>query len=248
MNIAIIPARYHSTRLIGKPLLEIGGIPMIIRVCRQVALSKIEKIIVATDDKRIIDIVINNGFDAIKTQNTHTSGTERCGEVSQILQLKEKDIVINIQGDEPFIAPESIDLLIDYYNKNNAHNIATLIQTSTNKEHVQNPNRIKVVLNQQNQALYFSRQAIPFHRNNNSANFPYNIHNGLYAYDVDTLRKIIALPIHALELAEQLEQLRWLANGFVIQCLTTNTEHLLGIDTLEDLKRAEVFITNKERI
>ncbi len=240
--LGIIPARYASTRFPAKPLVRIGGISMIERVYRQAAQAKrLQKVVVATDHEEIAYHVRAFGGQVCMTSPQHTSGTDRCREVLD-LQTEPYDFVINVQGDEPFIAPAQIDLLAHALNDNTQ--LATLIKTITREEDLTNPNVVKVVTDQQGKALYFSRSPIPFLRGATEAwltRHRYNKHIGMYAYRADVLRQVTALLPSALEQAESLEQLRWLENGYVIQTARTELE-TMGIDTPADLDAAEKFL------
>ena len=238
--LGIIPARYASTRFPGKPLVEIAGKTMIQRTYEQALKAKsLQKVIVATDDARILKHVIEFGGDAVMTADTHQSGTDRCHE-AMTKAGGSFDFVINIQGDEPFIKPEMIEELahlLDFKAE-----IATIVKKITNFETLFNPNVVKAVLTMRKQCLYFSRQAVPFVRGFepetwlDHANF-YN-HIGIYAYRSDVLEQISHLPPSPLENTEKLEQLRWLGYGYRIYAAITEFESI-GIDTPENL--AEVL-------
>lgn len=237
--IAIIPARFASTRFPGKPLVNIQGKPMIQHVYEKSYSSGIfSKIVVATDDQRIEKVVNDFGGLVMITSDDHQSGTDRCGEV--INRLEEKfDVVVNIQGDEPFIHVEQLEQLISLF-KNSKTQIATLKKKLNNIEDVQNVNVVKVVSDNNKRALYFSRNPIPFARGVNVDDWlkkhNYFKHIGLYGYRWSVLKKVVKLPISSLEACESLEQLRWLQNGFSI--FIAETEHeSIGIDTPEDLER-----------
>ncbi len=237
--IAIIPARFASTRFPGKPLVNIQGKPMIQHVYDKAYSSGIfSKIVVATDDQRIEKVVNDFGGLVMITSDDHQSGTDRCGEV--INRLEEKfDVVVNIQGDEPFIHVEQLEQLISLF-KNSKTQIATLKKKLNNIEDVQNVNVVKVVSDNNKRALYFSRNPIPFARGVNGDDWLkkhiYFKHIGLYGYRWSVLKKVVKLPISSLEACESLEQLRWLQNGFSI--FIAETEHeSIGIDTPEDLER-----------
>lgn len=237
--VAIIPARYASTRFPGKPLVNIGGKTMIQRVYEQVSKS-INAIYVATDDKRIYDTVIAFGGKAIMTSNLHPSGTDRCYEA--YTQINENfDVIINIQGDEPFIQPEQIEELKKCFDSKGTQ-IATLVKAIKNEDaSLFNPNCPKVVIDKNNNALYFSRSPIPFLRGLNEKVWVnehiYFKHIGIYAYCSEILKEIVQLPRTTLEIAESLEQLRWLENGYHIKVGYTDVESM-GIDTPEDLEKA----------
>lgn len=235
--IGIIPARYDSTRFPGKPLVDIAGISMIQRVYNQVKhAASLSEVVVATDDQRIFDHVKSFAGNVVMTKKDHQSVTDRCAEV--ISNISGFDIAVNIQGDEPFIDPQQIDLLVSCF-QNPEVQIATLVRPITEIEDLENINKPKVVLNLNQEALYFSRQPIPFLRGKNIQdwlkNETYYNHIGIYGFKVDTLKKIASLPISKLETAESLEQLRWLDNGYKIKTAISN--HINdAIDTPEDLK------------
>ncbi|PKQ60664.1 3-deoxy-D-manno-octulosonate cytidylyltransferase [Labilibaculum manganireducens] len=241
--LGIIPARYASTRFPGKPLADINGKPMIQKVYEQ-ALKALDHVYVATDDKRIEEAVTSFGGKIIMTSPNHQSGTDRIAEAANIITQNLKldfDVVINIQGDEPFIQPEQINSLKSCFN-NPATEIATLIKAITNTAEIFDQNKVKVVTAKDNRALYFSRSPIPFVRGEDqnkwlSQNTFYK-HIGMYAYRFDALMKVTKLEQSKLELSESLEQLRWLENGYWIQTETTEHESI-GIDTPEDLLRVK---------
>ena len=242
--IGIIPARYSSSRFPGKPLAILGGKPVIEHVYRQVS-SVMEDVFVATDDQRIYDAVEAFGGKAIMTRSDHKSGTDR------ICEALEKvggsfDVVINIQGDEPFIQKSQLETVMQCFD-NPRTQIATLGKPFESMEAVENPNSPKIVLDNDGYALYFSRSVIPFVRGKEHeewlSHFPYLKHIGLYAYRTEVLMEISKLPQSTLELAESLEQLRWLQNGYKIKVGLTDVE-TIGIDTPEDLQRAEEKMAN----
>lgn len=242
--IGIIPARYSSSRFPGKPLAILGGKPVIEHVYRQVS-SVMEDVFVATDDQRIYDAVEAFGGKAIMTRSDHKSGTDR------ICEALEKvggsfDVVINIQGDEPFIQKSQLETVMQCFDDPRTQ-IATLGKPFESMEAVENPNSPKMVLDNDGYALYFSRSVIPFVRGKEHeewlSHFPYLKHIGLYAYRTEVLREVSKLPQSTLELAESLEQLRWLQNGYKIKVGLTNVE-TIGIDTPEDLQRAEEKMAN----
>lgn len=243
--IAIIPARYASTRFPAKPLAVLGGKMVVERVYEQVK-KAIDKVVVATDDERICDAVLSFGGEAIMTSSEHRSGTDRCAEAYEKLGC-EADIVLNIQGDEPFIAPEQIEALIECF-ENEKIDIATLVKpfsTENSIEDLDNPNSPKVVINEENEALYFSRSVIPYLRGVERSEWlkchTFYKHIGIYAFRANILKAVTTLPQTPLEKAESLEQLRWLESGYKIGVGVTNIE-TVGIDTLEDLERAELFL------
>ncbi|MDD6379074.1 MAG: 3-deoxy-manno-octulosonate cytidylyltransferase [Prevotella sp.] len=240
--IGIIPARYSSTRFPGKPLSILGGKPVIQRVYEQ-ASKVLNNVCVATDDERIYNKVIEFGGNAVMTRADHKSGTDRIAEAYEKIGKPYK-VVINIQGDEPFIHPEQIESVMACFDDKDVE-IATLGKRFTSMEAVQNPNSPKIVVDNRGFAMYFSRSVIPFVRGVEEGEwlgrYPFLKHLGLYAYRVDVLKAITALPQSSLEKAESLEQLRWLQNGFRIKVAETEFE-TVGIDTPEDLKRAEELL------
>lgn len=238
--LAIIPSRYGSTRFPGKPLVEIEGKTMIQRVYERSSLA-FKHVCVATDDQRIFDEVTRFGGDAVMTSTSHRSGTDRCFEALKIIEKRDGnlyDIVVNIQGDEPFISPEQLLELIGCFNDDGTK-IATLVKRFSPEEDIFNPNSPKVVISKEFYALYFSRNAIPFQRGADSKNWnmnlPYYKHIGLYAFTRDALAAVSKLEPTLLETAEQLEQLRWLENGFRIKVAVTQHSSY-SIDTPEDIK------------
>jgi 3-deoxy-manno-octulosonate cytidylyltransferase (CMP-KDO synthetase) len=236
--LGIIPARYASTRFPAKALVDIGGKSMIQRVYEQsVQATKLSKVVVATDDVRIFDHVLDFGGTAIMTSEDHQSGTDRCFE-ALTKTAGTFDYVINIQGDEPFISPEPINRLADALNSETE--LATLVKVIDNQEILFNVNVPKAVLNKRGEVLYFSRQTIPYLRSSEPDNWlsehKFYKHIGIYAYRVDVLEAITKLPVSSLEKAEALEQLRWLENGYVIKAVVTSDDSH-GVDTPEDLER-----------
>jgi len=234
--IGIIPARFASTRFPGKPLVDIAGKSMIQRVYEQASKAKsLAKVVIATDDDRIADEVKRFGGSFVFTASTHQSGTDRCAEVME--QLPDFDVVINIQGDEPFIEPAQIDLLASCFIEEKVQ-LATLIKSIESQESIYNPNSPKVVIDTHGRAIYFSRSPIPFIRNGEPGVWAekhlFYKHIGIYGYRTDALKAITQLPPSSLEIAESLEQLRWIENGFYIQTKVTNLE-TVAIDTPEDL-------------
>lgn len=230
MKIAgIIPARFASTRFPGKPLTLIHGKPMILHVAERVSMSQVlSEVIVATDHQDIFNLVQNAGFKAVMTRADHPSGTDRCAEAMD--SLSEVDAIINIQGDEPFIQQEHIELVADLL-KNGAP-IATLVKPMQDINLKNNPNIVKAVVNAMNEALYFSRSPIPY----SSDDGRFLKHIGIYGFQSDILKKITLLAPSALEIQERLEQLRWLENNFTIKVDFTDTESH-SIDTPDDLHK-----------
>ena len=235
--IAIIPARYASTRFPGKPLAMLGGKPVIERVYEQVA-GVLDDAVVATDDERIYNAVRAFGGRVEMTSPEHRSGTDRCWE-AYCRQGKEYDVVVNVQGDEPFIIPEQIESLIVRFEEP-AVQIATLAKPFEKNDEIFDPNKVKVVFSANHTALYFSRNPIPYcrgvEREDWLAKTPFYKHVGMYAYRPEILKAVTSIPQGVLEQAESLEQLRWLENGYTIAVSITNHESI-GIDTPEDLEK-----------
>jgi len=238
MIVGIIPARYASTRFPGKPLADILGKSMIQRVYEQAGKSKLlEKIVVATDDERIYHHIKDSGGNVVMTKVDHPSGTDRCLEALD--QLKESfEYVINIQGDEPLISPQQIDELAGILNDDSIE-LATQMIKVNDPELLFNYSEVKIVVNENMEAMYFSRQPIPYLKdvpeNIWHLHHTYYRHAGMYAYRTDILEKITGLPVSTLEKAESLEQLRWLEYGFKIKCIVTEFESLC-VDSPEDIE------------
>ncbi len=239
--IGIIPARYASTRFPGKPLVDIHGKSMIQRVYEQCLKAKLDRVIVATDDQRIFDHIISFGGEVVMTSSSHESGTDRIAEAAATLQLSEEAVLINIQGDEPFINPDDILALANCFQNANTC-IATLIKAIKEVDVLLNTNSPKVVLGSTKQALYFSREAIPHLRGGEKKDWitkqTYYQHIGIYAFKHDTLKAISKLPIGVLEQSEGLEQLRWLENGYTVQTAEITSE-CIAVDSPEDLIRID---------
>lgn len=236
---AILPARYASTRLPGKPLADILGKPMIQWVYEGVsACTKIDKVIVATDDQRIADAVAEFGGKAEMTDSSHLNGTLRCAEVSA--RYPEYDYIINVQGDEPLINPKHLETLIQLLGGNTQ--IATASKQLSDEASIHDPSQVKVVKSKQNEALYFSRSAIPFNRDNTAVK--YYGHIGLYAFHRDILQEISGLAPSELELAENLEQLRWMENGYRIQVCEVD-EPAPSVDTPEGLEKVRSILRER---
>lgn len=238
-TIAIIPARYASTRFPGKPLAILGGKPVIQRVYEQV-MDVLDEAYVATDDERILQAVKAFGGNAVMTSPNHKSGTDRIQEAATLIGTN-ADIIINVQGDEPFIQKSQL-LTVKTLFEDDQTQIATLGKPFESIEAAENPNSPKIVTDVNGYALYFSRSVIPFIRGKEKSewlsSFPFLKHIGLYAYRREVLEEITKLPQSPLEIAESLEQLRWLQNGYRIRVGITDIE-TVGIDTPEDLERAE---------
>lgn len=247
--IGIIPARYASTRFPGKPLALIKGKPMIQRVYEQALKSRLDAVVVATDDARIADAVTAFGGRYVLTDPNHRSGTDRCREALDLVGAP-YGAVVNIQGDEPFIDPAQIDLLVDMITRDDTQ-IASLARRIDNQDDLLSPNVVKAVMDETGRALYFSRHPIPFMRNVEKDDWlkqgVFYQHVGIYAYKAETLREVARLQPSRLELAESLEQLRWLENGLSIRMAVTQSLNV-SIDTPADLLKAEQFAQNQLHI
>ena len=242
----VIPARYASTRLPGKPLLTIAGKPMIAHVCQRALEADAEQIIVATDDERIFHAVSELGIKAVMTRPDHQSGTERIAEVAQLCGWADSEIIVNLQGDEPLIPPLIIREVAAALAGQQQAGIATLAAKIIDIEEIFNPNAVKVVLNKSGYALYFSRAPIPWERDafslsdrTPSGKLPYLRHIGLYAYRVDFLNRYCAWDASPLESVEALEQLRILWHGQEVLVKIVDQSPEGGVDTQEDLRRVE---------
>lgn len=239
MNIlGIIPARFASTRFPGKPLVDIAGKSMIQRVYEQAKKCiNLTEVIVATDDTRIYDHVLSFGGAAIMTSADHQSGTDRCAEVA--LQHPQYNVIVNIQGDEPYIDPEQISKVASCFNNADTQ-LATLVKKIQNEQELFNVNSPKVIINKLSEAVYFSRSPLPHIRGQEQKNwlnnFTYFKHIGIYGYRADILQQVTKLPVSSLEKAESLEQLRWIENGYRIKVAETELE-TYAIDTPEDLNK-----------
>ena len=246
----VIPARYGSTRLPGKPLLDIAGKPMIVHVCERALEAEAEQVLVATDDQRIFDAVGDLGLQAVMTDPNHQSGTERIAEVAQIMGWSDEQIVVNLQGDEPLIPPAYIrDVALALAGQEQA-GIATLAAKIMDADEIFNPNAVKVVLDKNGYALYFSRAAIPWNRATfpdkhdvSVSTLPHLRHIGMYAYTVGFLRRYCSWSASELESVECLEQLRILWQGERVLVKVVERAPEAGVDTEEDLVR----VTNKLR-
>ena len=240
--LGLIPARYASTRFPGKPLVDIAGKSMIQRVFEQAKKCRqLDEVVVATDDERILNHVLEFGGNAIMTSTEHQSGTDRCAEVS--LQYPEFNVIINIQGDEPFIDPEQISKVISCFDSQDTQ-LATLVKKIGSEQELFNPNSPKVIINKNSEAIYFSRLPLPYIRGQEQENwlqhFTFFKHIGIYGYRADILHQITKLPVSSLEKAESLEQLRWIENGFRIKVAETDLE-TYAIDTPEDLVNLKIW-------
>ena len=236
---AIIPARMGSTRFPGKVLAKLGGKPIVQWVWERTKASKADEVIVASDSEEVIRAVQAFGGNAQMTSPNHPSGSDRIWEVASKLDC---DIIINVQGDEPFMEPTVIDQLIDVMQETPAPDMATVVVPSTREQIANNPNSPKVVVSADNTALYFSRSPIPFLREGGT-DMPLYKHWGIYAYSRAALSRFVSLPESPLEKCEKLEQLRALENGMKIKVIKTNFQSI-GIDTPEDLVQAEQHLKN----
>lgn len=247
----LIPARMASSRLPDKPLADLAGIPMVVRVAHRAKASSASRVVVATDDARVIAACQSHGVDAIMTRSDHLSGSDRLAEACDILQLSDQDIVVNVQGDEPLIAPESIDAVAQLLAKRNDCSMSTLAHALADVEEFASPHVVKVVLDAHDTALYFSRAPIAWWRDG----FSHGIsklpspaplrHVGLYAYRVQFLRVFPQLKPAPLEMLESLEQLRALWHGYRIAVHVSEHAPGPGIDTPEDLARVRRFFEGK---
>lgn len=238
--VILIPARLDSSRLDRKMLADLEGEPLIVRTWRQALKSRLaEKVVVATDSREIAAVLDACGAEVVMTSPTASCGTERIAEAARHI---EGDVFVNLQGDEPLISPENIDLALEPFFSENPPDCSTLVLPLRPDDHVQieDPHQVKVVMDAKGFALYFSRSAIPFQRNMRPSTIVYR-HIGLYAFSADVLQKFASLPPSMLEEAESLEQLRLLENGFRIQCVTTLVDNP-GVNTLEDLEQVRRII------
>ncbi len=246
--VAIIPARYASVRFAGKPLARIGDRTMIERVWER-ASSVFSDVLVATDHRRIYEHVVGFGGKVVMTSDEHKSGTDRVAEAVSLLGFV-PDIVVNVQGDEPFISVDSLRKLVELFEDENC-DIASLVQPFSSQDDIYDPNSVKAVLNCEGYALYFSRSAIPYMRNlpkeEWSSAYPFYKHIGLYGYRFDALQKISKMAPSQLELAEGLEQLRWLENSLKIRCAISK-DRCYGIDTLEELQNVVKLLESGEKL
>ena len=241
-TVAIIPARYASTRLPGKPLLSIAGKPMVVRVCERAAAARtVSRVIVATDDERVRDAVTAEGFEAVLTSSDHETGTDRLAEVASGLDAA---LVVNVQGDEPMLPPSTIDAAVEALQGDPDAVMSTTCEAILDPLSMLDPNIVKVVTRADGRALYFSRAAVPFPRDTGIEYDPlppevlrmYRKHTGLYVYRREFLLEFASMPQTPLERIERLEQLRALENGYDIRVVEV-AEHSIGVDTAEDLER-----------
>lgn len=237
--LGIIPARYMSTRLEGKPLKDIHGHSMIEWVYKRAKKSKLDALVVATDDRRIFDEVISFGGEAIMTSENHQNGTSRIAEVCKNEKFSNYDVVINIQGDEPLIKAEMIDILVDSFKEDKNLVMGTLKHKLIDENEIENPNNVKIITDKNDFAIYFSRSVIPYPRNKQNIN--YYKHIGIYAYKRDFVIEYSNMPSTILEETESLEQLRVLENGYKIKVLESSYS-LIGVDTIENLEAVRKYI------
>lgn len=242
----VIPARFASTRLPGKPLLNIAGKPMIAHVCEKALQAGAQEVVVATDDDRILQTVTSLGIRAVMTRLDHQSGTERIAEVAELCGWSGSEIIVNVQGDEPLIPPEIIQELAAVLAGQQQAGIATMAAEISDVEEIFNPNAVKVVLNKDGYALYFSRAPIPWDRDGfvqenkqGSGKMPYYRHIGMYAYTVDFLKRYCQWESSVLETVESLEQLRILWQSEAIKVKVVDKAPAAGVDTAVDLLRVE---------
>ena len=246
--IAVIPARLASTRLPNKPLADIAGKPMVVRVAERALASGASKVVVAVDDQSIFDACQAHGLNVMLTSNQHPTGTDRLGEVASRLNLNENDIVVNVQGDEPLIPAELITQVAQTLADHPEADIATAALAIDDLSEVNNPNVVKVAMSQSGQALYFSRAPIPFSRDPQKYQAQCFRHIGMYAYKASFLKEFSKLAPAPIEEAESLEQLRAMWYGFKIQVLLTDAAPPPGVDTAEDLDRVRQIFKEKGQI
>lgn len=258
--IVVIPARYASIRLPGKLLSPVAGKPLLQYTYEQAQKSGAQRVLIATDDQRIVAAAKGFSAEVVLTSSDHPSGTDRIAEVVEKLSLDDRCVVVNVQGDEPLIPPENIQHVAKKLMQSENADMTTLCTPINDKEALFNPNAVKVVLDNQGNALYFSRATIPWNREAFPSNYsgltekdlnavdvddfqcPYYRHIGLYAYRVGFLKRYVTLPPSVLEKVEALEQLRALSNGFKIQVAITENDSSIGVDTEEDLQRVRSII------
>jgi len=244
----VIPARYQSSRLEGKPLLDIGGIPMIIHVVKQSLKSKANDVVVATDDQKIFDIVEKFGYKAIMTNINHKSGTDRAVEVVNLMDWSDHEIVVNVQGDEPLINPSLINQVAEYLDHHKDVFVSTACHSISDYNDFINPNNVKVVLDKNSQALYFSRAPIPFPRDEFAQKMigkeEFYKHIGIYAYRAKFLKNYKDILQAELEDIEKLEQLRILYAGYKIGVIVSVDSPMIGVDTPEDLEKVRKLFSN----
>ena len=246
MAIAVIPARYAATRLPGKPLVSLAGKPMIQRVWERASqATRITRVIIATDDERILQAAAAFGGEAVMTRSEHRSGTERVAEVAVHVSGVGEDIFVNVQGDEPLVEPEAIDTLVEAIESEEGVSVATLMVAIAKPADIMDPNIVKVVLDFDGNALYFSRAPIPWVRDREGPVHAQHMkHLGLYAFRRDALLDFPTLPVGDLERIEQLEQLRWLENGYRIRVAETEYDSI-SVDMAEDVARVDAMLAGR---
>jgi 3-deoxy-manno-octulosonate cytidylyltransferase (CMP-KDO synthetase) len=236
----IVPARYASTRFPGKPLCDLAGRPMVVHVCERAKKSGAAAVHVATDDERIAAAVRSHGFSAVMTSPDHPSGTDRLAEAAKKLRLKDSAVVVNVQGDEPLISPKLISQVARVLMKRKDAKISTACHAIHDAAALANPNVVKVVLDREGYALYFSRSQVPYPREAGATCYR---HAGIYGYGVGFLKKFARLEPAPLERAEALEQLRALWHGYRIAVIVSETEIPPGVDTPEDLEAVRKMVS-----
>ncbi len=243
MAIAVIPSRYSSTRLPGKPLVSLAGKPMIQRVWERTKQAKrVRRVLIATDDERIMKAAASFGAEAVMTRSEHRSGTERVAEVAATIHGGDQEVFVNVQGDEPLVEPEAIDTLVEAIEAEEDVAVATLMVAIANPPDIMDPNIVKVVLDFDGNALYFSRAPIPWVRDRQGPVYGQHMkHLGLYAFRRSALLDFAILPVGALERIEQLEQLRWMENGYKIRVAET-VHDSVSVDVPEDVARVEKLL------
>lgn len=242
--LVVIPARLGSTRLPRKPLADIGGKPMVIRVAERAAQSHAQSVVVATDSPEIQAVCDEYRIECLLTSEDHLTGTDRIAEVAQLLKLPSDSLVVNVQGDEPLIPPELINQVAQTLSNHPSCAISTIAVPIHDDAEINNPNVVKVVLNRSGEAMYFSRASIPFIRDpDTNEHIKHLRHLGIYAYRADFLQAYTRLEAAPPEKAEALEQLRALWNGYKIAVHTTNAAPPAGVDTLEDLERVRQILS-----
>lgn len=246
-TIIMIPARYSSSRLPGKPLLDIGGQPMVVRVAMAVQACGADQVVIATDDEKIRHVVSHAGFSVAMTRADHPSGTDRLQEAAEQLGLNPDDIIVNVQGDEPLMPVDNVLQVAQLLEKNPQAQVATLYEPVTSLAMVTNPNAVKLVQRQDGEVMYFSRAGIPFDRDNTQSS-PQGVwkrHIGLYAYRKSALDAFIGWPESPLEQLEKLEQLRFMEHGACIVAAPAAQPVPAGVDTREDLEAVRALFSKE---
>lgn len=241
----VIPARYASTRLPGKPLADIAGLPMVVRVAQQAAKAAVDSVVVAVDDDRVADVVGVAGIAVQMTRADHISGSDRVMEVAELRGWSDDDVVINVQGDEPLVPPAVINQLSDGMREHADVPMATLSEALHSESEFLDPNVVKVVCNDQGLAMLFSRAPIPYPRDSQGQCLPESAarHVGIYAFRVKALRRFIALGASTLEQVEMLEQMRWLQAGYPLLVIQAMEKVPSGVDTPDDLARVQAHFS-----